>query len=1018
MRAAPGDGQRTRLVGDLVKNVFPSYHGVVHGKDEAYLPLDKGLSVISRHAKDLGYDALILFLDELVLWLATHAGNFDFLRQEGQKLAKLVESQIPDRPAPIISFVARQRDLREHVGETITGAEQLGFADVLNWWEGRFHTITLEDRNLPVIAEKRVLRPKNDACKAELDRAFAETGKVREEIMEVLLTKKANRELFRKVYPFSPALVETLVAVSGALQRERTALRIMLEMLIDRGDRLQIGEVVPVGDLWDEVSQGEEAFTKVMHQNFEMARKLYHGKLLPLLEEEHGVSLEEDRERASSDPEVAGRLELFERDARLVKTLLLAAIVPEVETLKNLTPHRLAALNHGSIKSPIPGREGQVVYDKLQRWKTRVSEINFSDDTTNPTISLALVGVDIDGIIEQAKSADNPGARQRKLRQLLFEQFSLELRDDPSMRYRWIWKGTPRDCELVFTNVREASDETLRNEGEEWKVVVDFPFDAPGHTPTEDLERVRDFASRAKSARTLVWLPAFFSPKTQQDLGRLVVVDFLLRGEQLKNHSTHLSELERGTAREQLKNLQSALSQKILQSLQAAYGIGRAQAGMLDESFELSVDRFQSLEALFRPQPPVAVNLKEALDHLLSQALAWQYPRHPEFERDVKRGELRKVVDLVRDASRDPNGRVYVEDKKVRPIMRQIAYPLGLGTMGEDHFVRSHEWRDHFNRKIAETDTKIPSVRDLRAWMEEPKPMGLPRMVQDAVITVFAQQTQRSFALHGRTESVDLGKLPDEMELRPVELPPEDVWTRSLDVGGDVFGATPPSKLLDAQNLASFAGRVQDVVEEHRQACATLPGQIQNGLESLGVENDEVAACHRFRTAAAVNELVRALVDVEENHRIIEVLAEAPQVTSSAAMGTSLKSASDVERALRDADWKIFEGISRFVGDREAEAKSILGDLREGLLADEYVTPVKERLSSCKDRAVELLAPPAVAGTSSNKGAPKSATVERGSQADLDQTGLKSFASELEKKLDASDKRLKVTWEIYRKGDH
>ena len=116
---------------------------------------------------------------------------------------------------------------------------------------------------------------------------------------------------------------------------------------------------------------------------------------------------------------------------------------------------------------------------------------------------------------------------------------------------------------------------------------------------------------------------------------------------------------------------------------------------------------------------PVAVNLKEALDHLLSQALAWQYPRHPDFERDVKRGELKKVVDLVRDASRDPNGRVYVEDKKVRPIMRQIAYPLGLGTMGEDHFVRSYEWRDHFNRKIAETDTKNPSVRDLRAWMEE-----------------------------------------------------------------------------------------------------------------------------------------------------------------------------------------------------------------------------------------------------------------------------------------------------------
>ena len=32
---------------------------------------DKGLSLISQHAKSLGYDALILFLDELILWLAS-----------------------------------------------------------------------------------------------------------------------------------------------------------------------------------------------------------------------------------------------------------------------------------------------------------------------------------------------------------------------------------------------------------------------------------------------------------------------------------------------------------------------------------------------------------------------------------------------------------------------------------------------------------------------------------------------------------------------------------------------------------------------------------------------------------------------------------------------------------------------------------------------------------------------------------------------------------------------------------
>ena len=83
------------------------------------MSLDQGLSVLSQHAHDLGYDGLVLFLDELILWLASRAADLAFVHREGQKLAKLVESQTPERPVPIISFVARQRDLRELVGERV-----------------------------------------------------------------------------------------------------------------------------------------------------------------------------------------------------------------------------------------------------------------------------------------------------------------------------------------------------------------------------------------------------------------------------------------------------------------------------------------------------------------------------------------------------------------------------------------------------------------------------------------------------------------------------------------------------------------------------------------------------------------------------------------------------------------------------------------------------------------------------------------------------------------------------------
>ena len=55
----------------------------------------------------------------MILWLASRAADLKFVHQEGQKLAKLVEAQTPDRPVPIISFVARQRDLSELTGDAV-----------------------------------------------------------------------------------------------------------------------------------------------------------------------------------------------------------------------------------------------------------------------------------------------------------------------------------------------------------------------------------------------------------------------------------------------------------------------------------------------------------------------------------------------------------------------------------------------------------------------------------------------------------------------------------------------------------------------------------------------------------------------------------------------------------------------------------------------------------------------------------------------------------------------------------
>jgi hypothetical protein len=74
MEVSPTSDERIRLVGDLVDAFFQSARDLAVTGNEGFVALDEGLSIMSKHAQALGYDAVILFLDELILWLASHAG--------------------------------------------------------------------------------------------------------------------------------------------------------------------------------------------------------------------------------------------------------------------------------------------------------------------------------------------------------------------------------------------------------------------------------------------------------------------------------------------------------------------------------------------------------------------------------------------------------------------------------------------------------------------------------------------------------------------------------------------------------------------------------------------------------------------------------------------------------------------------------------------------------------------------------------------------------------------------------
>ena len=132
------------------------------------------------------------------------------------------------------------------------------------------------------------------------------------------------------------------------------------------------------------------------------------------------------------------------------------------------------------------------------------------------------------------------GTRQFKIRQMLFKSLGIPEQDEMFMSHSFLWRGSRRCCDVLFTNVRSLPDESLRSK-DDWKLIIDFPFDSEGHSPTEDLDRVDNSVRRTKQQRTLVWLPSFFSTRTQSELGKLVIIDRLLLGNNLDQHAKHLS---------------------------------------------------------------------------------------------------------------------------------------------------------------------------------------------------------------------------------------------------------------------------------------------------------------------------------------------------------------------------------------------------------------------------------------------------------------------------------------------
>jgi hypothetical protein len=958
-RASTDPKRRAELLHALLQTHFQAFRSSAR----AYKELDEGLWTLSQHAKDLGYDVVVLFLDELILRMSMGASQPQWLNDMVMSMIKLVESTHSNRAIPIVSYIARQRALQEMVGDQLAGPDSHRLQHALSLARGRFGQIDLPNEELPAIVEQRVLRPIDDGAKKKIDAAFELIQKSASGAWATLTAGKYDAKNFRRLYPFSPSLVETLVDLSSSLQRQRTSIKLLTEILVEHIDDLELGTLVGVGDLFDLLASGDESAQGIMRERFRAAVSLYKHELLPMIQGSHGTTGPDRCQRMRDDHALRlGCANCAERpcrnDNRVAKTLLIAALAPNSAALKDLTVGKLVELNHGHIRTPIPGQEKQAVATKLRKWASDLHQIQVGRQD-DPGVSIELHGVDLKPIMEQASAVNSPARRQTEIRRMLFEAMGVDADVETGVDQQVEWRGSRRLGHVRFGNVRALPPQVLRcPDDHDWRLIVDFPFDEEGHGPEEDEASLAEFRDKEGGSWTLVWLPSFFSQSVNTLLGELVILGHILDENDAtrQGYIKHLSPEQQDMAVHSMRTLQQGKRTLVFEAMRKAYGV--ASAGKDDEHLDPSRrmgKHLHTLQAGLQIHPGLAPDLSHALQRYVPALLEERYPLHPQFPRVPTKKRIADVLGWFDDLMDREDHKIGL-DKHAVEEMRGYLGELGFVRVTENAaLLREDATIQSIEKKRMQKSVEHPTAGQVAAWFDEDDKFGLQPEAMAMVVRAYARAKARTLVAGGQPFEFVPGKpIPDSVVLEKPDLPSPSEWAAGLEMAG-YLGITLPSKALHGDNLKRFERDLGARIKEVASAASKLPGHLRAWHEVLELPENT----SRLTTADSAEALVTALQGkpgVEQ----IRVLGSFEAQTSEGALGRSLGSAVATTNLLGN---KLTLGVFRQLQTKrgEAEVAHLLGEAIKCLRQDEVVVVLATRLEQLAEQGQGLLedTPPA-----------------------------------------------------------
>ena len=772
------------------------------GRDVAQAGIDprwtEGIRRMGAHAKAQGFGGIVLMIDEFLLWLAEKSGQ-EFVR-EINDLNVIVDHTTGQRPAPVFVFVARQRNLQEFFPDLV---DESKIHEHIDHHAKRFELTRLQDVELRHIVKGRVLRPKlPDAVAA----AVAELGARHDKILPALLAG-ADHAYLTDVYPFHPALIEMLVDVTSLMQRERSALRLLYELLVVHYPHLPLGEFLPVGSAFDAIfpASGVEASKKV--ELLQDVHHQYYNRLalaMRQMVDDTTTDFDEGRRRALD---------------QLIKTVLLAEVSPRLKGA-GLTVERLVQLNSVDVDGETFRGRARVAETDLLALSQLVPDLVVAGTGRSAVVRYVLGKVSLGEILQRAKSkAGNQHfnvfwpALKKALGIVGNKGFE---GNGNSGDLDLMWRKTLRRGSLKLGNVREMPYDDFEPPPKTFRVLVDYPWDEAGHSVDEDRLRALGVRKTRGNKYTVCWLPRHMAPNELGVLTEIAAVRFLLSEPGQEELLESLGPTDRARVLEQAAERERTFSSRLdelIKELYIAHGELVALISDIDKA---------------RPHP----TLRENLDHITTLLMDRQFPQHPPFGAEPKKADLELLLKWMVVAG-ESNVSVPYDDPTGR-VLKTLGQPLELVNLGQTKATLRLDTRI-IKEVLQRVDQPMTSWEPIADHLRET--YGLPQLVIDLFLCFLCQRDHR--ALHeitGESITVSIGGSPSvKVKLQRGTLVDAPDWHRLRDLGNHLFAAARPPAHRSLQAQDRFASELRGAARARRLA---LQGLHQR-LVQLGAEGGE-----------------------------------------------------------------------------------------------------------------------------------------------------------------------------------